>query len=78
MAETPRTREELWRTLVSEIGLVAEEVLDAIEDFGLRIVPAEPTKAMWEAMAENDSGGMIAEYRAAIAANPFAPEKAND
>jgi hypothetical protein len=73
MSETPKTREDLRFALGSECGLVAEDVLDAIEALGLRIVPAEPTEAM---LYEVDHGLGVAKqmWDDALSKNPFAPE----
>jgi hypothetical protein len=73
MAETPKTREDLWFALGSECGLVAEDVLDAIEALGLRIVPADATKEMLYAV---DHGLGVAKkmWADALSKNPFAPE----
>jgi hypothetical protein len=76
---TPKNRKELIEVLGDTAPgrrVDPESIIEAIEGLGLAIVPKEPTVPMWEAMAENDSGGMKAEYRVAIAASPFRKEDA--
>jgi hypothetical protein len=73
---TPRTRYELWQELTNEYGLVAEDLLDSIEELGLAIVPVEPTDEILTAMHGADIYARPATslYRASIAASPFSPQ----
>lgn len=91
MAEAPKNRQELLeRSAKAAFGPADEntapnwlfvdratKVIEAIESLGLRIVPAELTQEMHDAMWEPTDMPWRRRCERAIAASPFAPEKDN-
>lgn len=82
----PKNRYELWQELTNEYGLVAEDLLDSIEELGLVIVPRSITprstmafiEAAWPARSaiiacDADVESERRGLEAWIAASPFAP-----
>jgi hypothetical protein len=85
MAETPKDRRALEDALAARFLTCRApyhsitNVLEDIEALGVRLMPEEPTSEITEAMRarmrDNRSNYIPELYRAAIAANPFAPPK---
>ena len=87
--ETPKDRQEAIEMIARvavEYPNRVKEIIEAAEKLGLRLVPSEPTEDMlkaiwatvsdsaWEFVGKENSAPSVEEFRAAIAASPFAPE----
>lgn len=80
MAETPKTREELFEaaskgTYGDREWVIA--VIEAIESLGLRIVPEEASEEMLSDAGYMPECGFETVYSSLVKASPFAPEKDN-
>lgn len=73
MGETPRTRDELEGLLEQWADLRGEQILARLERHGLRIVSAQPTEEMMDAIQVGDT--CLEAWKAALALSPFAPEE---